>query len=61
LELLGSGFGSASLDQIRIALTEFFKIAATQPFRFNVKTAPLSQIETLWNSPPEDARLVFQP
>lgn len=61
LELLGSGFGSASLDQIRTAVAEFFTIAATQPFQFNVKTAPLSDVEVLWNSPEQGTRLVFQP
>jgi NADPH:quinone reductase-like Zn-dependent oxidoreductase len=61
LELLGSGFGSASLDQIRVAIAEFFKIAATEPFQFNVKTAPLREIEALWNSPEQGTRLVFQP
>ena len=61
LELLGSGFGSASLDQIRAAVSEFFKIAATKPFQFIIKTAPLSDIEALWNSPVQGTRLVFQP
>lgn len=61
LELLGSGFGSASLDQIRAAVAEFFKIAATKPFQFNIKTAPLSEIEALWNTPEQGTRLVFQP
>ncbi len=61
LELLGSGFGSASLEQIRIAIGEFFKVAAKEPFQFEVKTAPLSQIETLWNTREEGTRLVFMP
>jgi NADPH2:quinone reductase len=61
LELLGSGFGSASLDQIRIAIADFFNLAAAQPFHFNVKTAPLSEVETLWNAPEQGTRLVFQP
>ena len=61
LELLGSGFGSASLNQIRAAVESFFKIAAREPFKFNVKTAPLSEIEALWNTPEQGARLVFQP
>jgi NADPH2:quinone reductase len=61
LELLGSGFGSASLDQIRIAISEFFKLAAAQPFHFNFKTAPLSEVEALWNTPEQGTRLVFQP
>ena len=61
LEILGSGFGSASLDQIKIAIAEFFKTAATQPFQFSIKTAPLSEVEALWNSPEHGTRLVFQP
>jgi NADPH:quinone reductase-like Zn-dependent oxidoreductase len=61
LELLGSGFGSASLDQIAQALAEFFKTAARQPFHFQVKTAPLKDVERLWNTPEHGARLVFQP
>jgi len=61
LELLGSGFGSASLNQLRAAIEEFFKVAATEPFAFNMKTAPLSDIEALWNSPEQGTRLVFQP
>jgi len=61
LELLGSGFGSASLNQIRSAVEKFFKIAAAEPFQFNVKTAPLKDVEALWNSPEKGTRLVFQP
>jgi NADPH:quinone reductase-like Zn-dependent oxidoreductase len=61
LELLGSGFGSASLEQIRTAIEEFFKMAATQPFDFKVTTAPLSDVEKLWNAPERGSRLVFNP
>jgi NADPH2:quinone reductase len=61
LELLGSGFGSASLDQILLAVTEFFREAATKPFEFSVKAAPLGQVEALWNSRERGTRLVFQP
>jgi hypothetical protein len=61
LELLGSGFGSASLEQIREALAEFFKTAAKDPFQFHTKTAPLRDVEALWNSPEQGVRLVFQP
>ncbi len=61
LELLGSGFGSASLDQIKQALVEFFQIAAKQPFQFRTKAAPLRDVEALWNNTEEGTRLVFQP
>src|SRR5882757_4402620 len=49
LELLGSGFGSASLDQIRQPLAEFFQVAAKEPFQFHTKAVPLAEVETLWN------------
>jgi NADPH:quinone reductase-like Zn-dependent oxidoreductase len=61
LELLGSGFGSASLDQIRQAVTEFFALIATNPVHFNCKTASLRDVEALWNKTEEATRLVFQP
>jgi NADPH:quinone reductase-like Zn-dependent oxidoreductase len=61
LELLGSGFGSASLGQIRQALAEFFEVAAKAPFQFHIKAAPLRDVETLWDQAEEGTRLVFQP
>jgi NADPH:quinone reductase-like Zn-dependent oxidoreductase len=61
LELIGSGFGSASLDQIKIAVANFFNIAATEPFHFSVTTAPLSQVASLWNTPEKGTRLIFKP
>ena len=61
LELLGSGFGSASLSQIRQALIAFFDQIATNPLQFALKTAPLSEITTLWNNEDQGVRLVFIP
>ena len=61
LELLGSGFGSASLEQIRQSIGELFAMAATAPFETSIKTAPLRDVEALWDSPGQGARLVFQP
>ena len=61
LELLGSGFGSASLDQIRQAIIAFFDHIATKPLHFALKTAPLSEVTTLWNTDDQGVRLVFQP
>jgi NADPH:quinone reductase-like Zn-dependent oxidoreductase len=61
LELLGSGFGSASLEQIRQAITVFFDAAAKHPFQFRTKAASLRDVEALWNSGEEGVRLVFQP
>jgi len=61
LELLGSGFGSASMEQIRQAITEFFTLAAQSPFDFSLKTAPLSEVTTLWNEKEQATRIVFLP
>ncbi|MEI9979006.1 MAG: zinc-binding alcohol dehydrogenase family protein [Edaphobacter sp.] len=61
IELLGSGFGSASFDQIRQAITSFFDVAAKHPFRFQTKAASLRDVEALWNTGEEGVRLVFQP
>lgn len=61
VELLGSGFGSASLDQIVRAVAEFFRTAEAQPFHFKTEAAPLRDVEKLWNTPEKGVRLVFQP
>ena len=61
LELLGSGFGSASIEQILQAVGELFKEAASKPFQNAVKTAPLREVESLWNSREEAVRLVLEP
>ena len=61
LELLGSGFGSASLEQIRQAVIAFFDHLGTHPLPFAYKTAPLSEVATLWNTNDPATRLVFQP
>jgi NADPH:quinone reductase-like Zn-dependent oxidoreductase len=61
LELLGSGFGSASLDQIREAIAQFFAMAAANPFQTQIKAVPLRDVEELWNSRESATRLVFQP
>lgn len=61
LELLGSGFGSASLEQIMRAVKELFEDAAKRPFSNPRKTVPLRDVETLWNGGAEGMRLVFAP
>ena len=61
LELLGSGFGSASMKQIFDALAEFFSTAATEPFQIEIKTASLREAESLWNTAEQGVRLVFRP
>jgi NADPH2:quinone reductase len=61
LEILGSGFGSASLEEILRAVGELFMEAAKKPFDNAVKTARLNEVEKLWNNREEAVRLVFEP
>jgi NADPH2:quinone reductase len=61
LAILGSGFGSASMQQILQAVAEFFALQAKEPFEFTVKTALLREVESLWNAPEQGTRLVFLP
>ena len=61
LELMGSGFGSASLEQILLSVSEFFQEAAKKPFQINIETAPLRDVEILWERPERGARMVFRP
>jgi hypothetical protein len=49
------------MDEIRQTLAEFFKAAAQQPFAFEIKTAPLRDVEALWNVAEHGTRIVFQP
>jgi NADPH2:quinone reductase len=61
VELLGSGFGSASMKEIFAALAEFLRQAAKHPFATKVQAVALRDVESLWNAPERGARLVFQP
>jgi NADPH2:quinone reductase len=61
LELLGSGFGSASIEQILQAVGELFRETTKQPFQNVVKGVPLRELEAYWNGREENARIVFLP
>jgi NADPH:quinone reductase-like Zn-dependent oxidoreductase len=61
LELLGSGFGSASLQEIMKAVGEFLHEAAKAKLQIPTKVIPLRDIETAWTIPEKGSRLVFQP
>jgi len=61
LEMVGSGFGSVSLDKLFQSLATFLQEAAKAPFRISTVAAPLRDVETLWSAPESAGRLVFQP
>jgi NADPH2:quinone reductase len=61
LELMGSGFGSVSMEKIFQSLADFLREAARQPFQIKTNSAPLRDVEALWNVAEKGARLVFRP
>jgi NADPH:quinone reductase-like Zn-dependent oxidoreductase len=61
LELIGSGFGSVSVERIFEVLAEFVQEAARQPFSIQSESAALRDVEALWNGREAGARLVFRP
>lgn len=61
IEMLGSGFGSASMEEIFTSLAEFFQVAASSRLKIQVKAAALRDVDALWNATEDGTRLVFQP
>jgi NADPH:quinone reductase-like Zn-dependent oxidoreductase len=61
LELLGSGFGSASLEQIMKAVGELFEEGAKKPFKNDLKVMALHEIEAAWGERESATRIVFRP
>jgi len=61
LELLGSGFGSASLPDLAISIAEFFAEAARRPFETSIRTFALREVAEVWNQPEQETRFVFVP
>lgn len=61
IELLGSGFGSASLDGIRDAIGNFFQLAVKHPFDFSYKAVPLAEVTRYWGEKDGATRFVFVP
>ena len=60
LEMLGSGFGSVSMERLFKAVAALLESAAQKPYQLAIKAVPLSEVEQFWDAK-EDARLVFQP
>ncbi|HEX4155967.1 MAG TPA: zinc-binding alcohol dehydrogenase family protein [Acidobacteriaceae bacterium] len=61
IELLGSGFGSASLPEILAGIKDFFEEAGRNPFDIAVRPVPLRDVESAWNQPETGERIVFIP
>jgi NADPH2:quinone reductase len=61
IELLGSGFGSASINELFKAVADFFQFAEKSQLKIDIKPVPLRNVEVLWSSAEQGARFVFLP
>jgi NADPH:quinone reductase-like Zn-dependent oxidoreductase len=61
LEMMGSGFGSVSMEKLFASLAAFLQAAAKRPFAIDAVAAPLRDVERLWNAREKRGRVVFQP
>jgi NADPH:quinone reductase-like Zn-dependent oxidoreductase len=61
VELLGSGLGSLSGQQILQALNAMFAAASAVQFAIDVDPVPLAKVEEAWNRKGDERRIVFIP
>jgi len=61
LEILGSGFGSASLADLVKAVAALLQEAARQPFVFQTTAMPLRDVTAAWAMIDSASRIVLQP
>ncbi len=61
LTILGSGFGSASLDEIFAAIPTLFSMAAQGKLTVAVEPVPLADVESAWTRTEKGRRIVFTP
>jgi NADPH:quinone reductase-like Zn-dependent oxidoreductase len=59
LTILGSGFGSASLDKIFSAIPLLFSMAAEGKLKVAVEPVPLAEVEIAWSRVEKGRRIVF--
>jgi len=59
LEILGTGIGSVTNQEILMGIEGFLKALAAAKFRVPVDVHPLSEVERSWRASTEDKRVVF--
>lgn len=59
LVLMGSGFGSASMERLLATIPELFKLAAAGNLTVAVEAVPLAEVESAWNRTEKGRRIVF--
>jgi NADPH:quinone reductase-like Zn-dependent oxidoreductase len=61
IELLGSGLGSLSAQQILQSLNAMFAAASAVQFAIDIDPLPLAKVEEAWTRKGDDRRIVFLP
>lgn len=61
LKLLGSGFGSVSVDRVWDAIPNLFSLAAKGDLTIDIERIPLRNVEAAWTRKTEGRRIVFVP
>lgn len=59
LEILGSGLGSSTAQEVEESLRALFAAARPAGFRLDTEVRPLSEVESRWGTTGQDRRLVF--
>jgi NADPH:quinone reductase-like Zn-dependent oxidoreductase len=59
LKLLGSGFGSASLDQVFAAIPSLFSMAVAGSLKIDIEPVPLNDVEAAWSRVEKGRRIVI--
>jgi NADPH:quinone reductase-like Zn-dependent oxidoreductase len=61
VELVGSGLGSLSVQQILQSLTKMFAAVTKVPFAIDIHSVPLAKVEEAWTWKDDGRRIVFIP
>lgn len=59
LKMMGSGFGSVPLANIRAAIPKLFEMAAAGTLQIETEPVPLREVESAWNRVEKGRRVVF--
>jgi D-arabinose 1-dehydrogenase-like Zn-dependent alcohol dehydrogenase len=59
--MMGSGFGSTSLDRVFAAIPTLFSMAAAGTLKVAVEPCPLAEVESAWTRIEKGRRIVFTP
>jgi len=59
LRILGSGFGSVSLQRVLAAIPTLFSLAAKGELTVDIEPTPLSEVESAWTRKGDGRRIVF--